>query len=138
MVFKTEYVLRFVETGHNETICEFTFNTTAEVKNFERYEEMPSSRTYEPYEHIFFIRYNNYWDLKGGTIEIPDGYELLDIKYYNEKTGYGSQSNYTDIWLVNTDTVVVEPVFNSRTNTYDYSQPGSLLLEKDESEKKVK
>lgn len=34
MVIKTEYVLRFIETGHNETVCEFTFNTTAEVKQF--------------------------------------------------------------------------------------------------------
>ncbi len=115
---------------------------TASVQKFQTYEDQPEAREYAPYEHVFFVRYYNFWDLRGGTIEIPEGYELLDVKYYNEKVGYGSQSNYADVWLVNTEYVLVEPLYNDRTLTYDYSQPGSIILEKDDvsvtEDKKVK
>lgn len=106
-------------------------------KNFQTFEEIPESKEYEPYEHVFFQRYNNYWDLNGGTIVIPDGYEMIDIKYYDQKTGYGAQSNYLDLWLTNTLKVVVEPLYNERTNTYDYSQPGTIV-ELDETNKLTK
>ncbi len=108
----------------------------AEEKNSPTLEQVADAqlqkKIYLPYEHVFFKRYysskNVYAErVLGGQVEIPEGYEILEIENFNEKYGYGSQTGGFDIWFINKDTVEVTPVYNQILEIYDYSEPGSVV-----------
>lgn len=69
---------------------------------------------YEPYEYVFFKRYEINVDsncakyIYDGQIEVPEGYEILAIKNYSEKDSCNNGTRLFDIWFVNTETVEVE------------------------------
>ena len=48
--------------------------------------QIPKTKTYAPYEHVFYVRYSNLTNkrysekVSGGQIEIPEGYEILEIE----------------------------------------------------------
>lgn len=108
-----------------------------DVHYFEQFYEAPEAKTFEPGEHVIFIRYNYVGtaeNFTSGRVDIPEGYEILNIENYTEKDGYGSQTSGVDIWYINTETVLVEPVFKneiridySRNGYYDYSMPGQVI-----------
>ena len=97
-------------------------------------EEVPEVVTYEPYEHVFYRRYNNLTkdsyatEVFSGQIEIPEGYEILEINNYDEKLGNGSQTGGFDVWFINNQPVEVTPVYNPSVGGYDYSQPGQVIV----------
>ena len=70
MLIKTEYVLRFIETGHNETICEFTFNTTSEVKQFVKKMSNPGlmGQSADDAKMLLFKREWK-WQLEDGNVD---------------------------------------------------------------------
>ena len=91
-----------------------------------------AKKIYFPYEHVFFKRYYSSDDIYsrtilGGQVEVPKGYEILEIENFTEKIGYGSQTGGFDIWFINKVTVEVTPVYNQSLKTYDYSEPGSVV-----------
>ncbi len=107
--------------------------------------QAPKSRTYEPYEHVFYLRYDNLTNERysenvyGGQIVIPEGYEILEIENFNEDIGYGSQTKGFDVWFINTKKVEVQPVYNEATGAYDYSEAGTVIEEElvEENEKSL-
>lgn len=89
-------------------------------------------KVYPPYEHVFFKRYysskGHYAEkILGGQVEIPEGYEILEIENFNEKYGYGSQTGGFDVWFINNEPVEVSPIYNQILEIYDYSEPGSVV-----------
>lgn len=95
-----------------------------------QYEE----KTFEPYKHLFFIRTVNTDELRskritGGSIEIPEGYEVFCIENFNG--GSSSETAGYDIWYTNTVPVKVEPIYNESLEIYDYSHFGAPILEKE-------
>lgn len=115
---------------------------------FEQYYEVPEAKVFEPGEHVFFIRYNYSTAperVTSGRVDVPEGYEILEIENYTEHVGYGSQSSGVDIWYINNETVVVEPVYkkneirrdSSRYGFYDYANFGTVI-KKDEDVKLTK
>lgn len=106
---------------------------SAVVNYLETYEEMPESKLYQPYEHVFFKRYplDNYSPdhITGGSIKIPPGYEIIKIENFNQHIGNGSETAGVDIWFTNTVPVLVEPVFNEYFGKFDYSMEGTVVDE---------
>ncbi|MDE5888507.1 MAG: hypothetical protein K2H20_00635 [Bacilli bacterium] len=104
---------------------------------FEQYYEVPEARTFEPGEHVIFIRYNyvgSAGNFTSGRVDVPEGYTILNIENYTERDGYGSQTSGVDVWFINNEIVLVEPVYkneirndNSRRGYYDYSLPGKVI-----------
>lgn len=73
MLIKTEYVLRFVETGHNDTICEFTFNTTSGVKQFVKKMSKPGLLgTSADDAEMFLFKREWKWELDEGNVDYFD------------------------------------------------------------------
>lgn len=115
----------------------------ADVHYFEQFYEVPEAKVFEPGEHVIFIRYNyagSAENFTSGRVDIPEGYEIINIENYTEKDGYGSQTSGVDIWYINTKSVLVEPVYKneiridySRDGYYDYSLPG-VVIEKEETD----
>lgn len=103
----------------------------------EQYKEVPEAKTFEPGEHIFFIRYlygTNPSYISSGNIVVPDGYSVMEIENFTERDGYGSRTNGVDVWFINTETVLVEPVYKEEYSYlfkehgyFDYSHPGVVL-----------
>lgn len=81
-------------------------------------------------KHMFYIRYapaDAYKDV-GGSIEIPDGYEVFDVENVAEFKG---MTVAYDVWYQNTVPVEVTAVYNESIQGYDYSQFGTPIeLEK--------
>lgn len=81
-------------------------------------------------KHMFFIRYapvDSYKDV-GGSIEIPEGYEVFDVENVAEFKG---MTVAYDVWYQNTVPVEVTAVYNESIQGYDYSQFGTPIeLEK--------
>lgn len=81
-------------------------------------------------KHMFFIRYapvDSYKDV-GGSIEIPEGYEVFDVENVAEFKG---MTVAYDVWYQNTVSVEVTAVYNESIQGYDYSQFGTPIeLEK--------
>ena len=79
---------------------------------------------------MFFIRYapvDSYKDV-GGSIEIPEGYEVFDVENVAEFKG---MTVAYDVWYQNTVPVEVTAVYNESIQGYDYSQFGTPIeLEK--------
>ena len=92
------------------------------------------------YDFFDELGYYNAESVNSLSISVPDGYQVLNIENFNGLGGkIGTGQTYgVDIWYINNEKVLVDPVYNDSLEHYDYSQPGYLLLEKDESEKKVK
>lgn len=97
--------------------------------------QAPENRTFEPYEHVFYLRYDTLTKKEfservyGGQIVIPEGYEILEIENFNEYRGYGSQTRGFDVWFINTKKVEVKPVYNEAIGAYDYSEAGTVIEE---------
>ena len=115
-----------------------------DTNRVDAYEKMPEVKVFEPGEHVFMIRYNllvgssskRATSINSASITLPDGYEILEIENYtsisvdqNKAQTYG-----VDVWYINNEKVVVEPVYNEAFKFYDYSQPGSVIVELDTDE----
>ena len=106
--------------------------TVATLEQVQLAEMQPEKKIYLPYEHVFFTRYyiakGKYSEkILGGQIEIPAGYEILEIENFNEKYGYGSQTGGFDVWFINNEPVEASPVYDPVLKKYDYSEPGSVV-----------
>ena len=102
------------------------------MEQIQETEKLPN-KTFQPGEHVYFKRYysskNHYAEtVNGGQVSVPEGYEILDIENFTEKFGYGSQTGGFDIWFINTATVEAEPCYNEVYNSYDYSEPGKVIV----------
>lgn len=124
-------------------------NTVTNWEAVESYVEKPESRTYGSYEHLFYKRVQNIGTslvganskiITGGSIEIPEGYEVLEINNFDGLGGkIGTQQTYGfDIWFINTVPVLVEPVYNEGSRCYDYSCPGTVIELEQTSESEMK
>ena len=95
-------------------------------------------KVFHPGEHIFFKRLcisdlinRSFYSpnrVSGGQIEVPEGYQLIAIKDYTFKDGYDDSITCGyDLWYMNTKEVEVTPVYNEVFNTYDFSEPGTVV-----------
>lgn len=71
-------------------------------------------------------------DITGGAVSIPEGYSVYDIENFNEEYGAASQTGGYDVWFINDVPVEVEKVYNEVLDVYDYSEPGTPVLDKSE------
>lgn len=60
------------------------------------------------------------------SINVPTGYHIFDVEEYGT---YGSEMLCYLAFYVNDVPVEVEAVYNEETETYDYSNPGTPVLE---------
>lgn len=90
-------------------------------------------KVFEPYEHLFYVRYEIYSDY-GNSISIPDGYEVFEI---NNRTDEMENDSYTEnyIWFTNKEKVKVEAVYNKNLVKWDYSNFGTVIENDKSSEK---
>ena len=91
------------------------------ITNVEAAEEKPDNKIYEPGKHVCLGFYR--WQYYGTDdhIEIPDGYEILDIEMSR-----ASETTYL-VWFINTETVEVEAAYNESDHKYSYSEPGKVI-----------
>ena len=95
--------------------------------------EKPEDQTFEPYEHVFYRRFelldhDEYTgNISGGQVEIPEGYEILEIENYTEEKTRGSYTKGFDVWYINTEPVIAEATYNPNTQRYEYSTPGEVI-----------
>lgn len=118
-----------------------------DIYYFEQYNEVPEAKTFEPGQHVIFMRYNYTGiaaDFKGGSVKVPEGYEIMDIENYTNKIGASSQTRGADVWYVNTETVLVEPVYKdelqhggTERGYYDYSSFGTVIEKDKDNEMKL-
>lgn len=118
-----------------------------DIYYFEQYDEVPETKIFEPGQHVIFMRYNYTgfaYDFKGGSVAVPEGYMIMDIENYTYKIGNGSQTRGADIWYVNTETVLVQPVYKddlqhggTGRGYYDYSLPGTVIENDKDNEMKL-
>ena len=127
-------------TGVTTVKSEKTKPTTEQINIQEI--QTPNSKIYEPYEHVFYLRYDTLTqkniskDVYGGQIVIPKGYEILEIENFNENFSNGSQTGGFDVWFINNKKVEVQPVYNEAIGGYDYSEPGKVIeMELEENNK---
>ena len=77
---------------------------------------------------------------KGGSIEIPEGYEILDIEPCVRSGFRTAQTGGFDVWFINNKTVEVTPVYNEATGKYELTEPGIVVeqtLEETDQELKL-
>ena len=90
---------------------------------------------FEPYEHVFFVRYNELSldseDTIGASVEIPDGYEILSIEQFYKSSYSTTPTGGYDIWYTNNETVEVEAVYNKSFGRNDFSQFGKVIENED-------
>ena len=73
MTIKTEYILRFNEVEHHETICEFTFNTSMEVKQFVKKMSNPGLLSVSADDaEMILLKRTWIWDLGDGNVDYYD------------------------------------------------------------------
>lgn len=107
-------------------------------------EEIDESKYFDVGEHLFFERYylTNYLDaeeITGGSISIPEGYSVYDIDNFSSKYRTGSETGGYDVWFQNDVPVEATKVYNEVLEIYDYSKPGTPILENiEEPVQKVK
>lgn len=125
------------------------YNTTVDfldAKEKQEQSEKPSNQEFEPYEHVFYRRYellnpskDDTSSITEGQVEIPEGYEILEIENYTDTKGRGSVTRGFDVWFTNTETVTAEATYNEVTRQYEYSTPGKVVNSKEETpQQKVK
>ena len=100
-------------------------------------------KVFEPYQHLFYVRNSTsnveYSEkVTGGSVNIPEGYTVLDIENFTELSGYGSQTGGYDIWYTNTKTVEVSAVYNESIDGYDYSHFGTVIEDEKTREEDIK
>lgn len=108
-----------------------------EKKYFEQYTDVPAARIYGPGEHVFFIWYHyegSSEKFTSGRVDVPKGYQIIEIENYTERDGRGAQTNGVDVWYSNTETVQVEPVYKNEIRIdyrgqgyYDYANFGEVI-----------
>ncbi len=109
-----------------------------EAKEKQEQIEKPSDQEFEPYEHVFYRRYElsdsymNTSSITNGQVEIPEGYEILEIENYIDTKGRGSVTKGFDVWFTNTETVTAEATYNEITRQYEYSTPGKVVENENE------
>ncbi len=100
----------------------------------------------QPGEHIVVMRevmnsnecHENSPDFRfGGQLMIPEGYRVLTFhtgEIINDDGFFSipSKSAYIDVWLVNTELVEAQSVWNEVNQQYDYSEPGKVVRTKTE------
>lgn len=109
-------------------------DSTYTIDNFD---EVPESKEFEAGEHVFMIRYDildelgyhNSESVNSLSITVPEGYSVLNMENF---IGLGSkigtcQTYGVDVWYINNEKVLVEPVYNEVFEHYDYSQPGKVI-----------
>lgn len=109
----------------------------AKTQEFENLKEK-ETRVFEPYTHMFFIRNYNLTNenahspslVTGGSIDIPEGYEVFTIENYTETGIKSAKTGGYDVWYVNTVPVEVEEIYNKSIGKYDYSNFGTPVSEK--------
>ena len=93
-------------------------------------EQEGETKQFDVGKHMFYVRYAHpdaYEDI-GGSIEIPDGYEVFDIE--NVINCHEVTAAF-DVWDQNTVPVEVIEVYNEEIEDYDYSRFGTPIeLEK--------
>ena len=93
-------------------------------------EQEGETKQFDVGKHMFYVRYAHpdaYEDI-GGSIEIPDGYEVFDIE--NVINCHEVTAAF-DVWDQNTVPVEVTAVYNEEIEDYDYSRFGTPIeLEK--------
>lgn len=107
-------------------------------------EEVTDTKYFDVGEHLFFERYYltssvDSQDIAGGSLSIPEGYSVYDIENFIRLYRYGSETGGYDVWFLNDVPVEAEKVYNEALEIYDYSEPGTPVLEKsDAAVQKVK
>ena len=110
------------------------------------FDKSPGSKEFDVGEHVFMVRYSylesfNYsrsQNIDRLSITVPEGYEILSIENFSGQ-GYklGTDQTYgTDVWYINNEKVLVQPIYNETFEHYDYSQPG-VVIELTENEEKI-
>lgn len=145
VVFGLIGTLGFSLPGCGSTTSEYSDDDNVAVETDSTDDEKASETKYfDVGEHLYFERYylgrTIYAEnITGGSVSIPEGYSVYDIENFNEESGRGSQTGGYDVWFVNDVPVEVEKVYNEIADIYDYSEPGTPVLEKSEdSVQKVK
>lgn len=120
----------------NDVITDQSFN------KIDSYETVPEAKEFEPGEHLFMLRYDlldelgyyNPESINSLSISIPEGYEILSMENFIGLGGkIGTCQTYgVDIWFINNEKVLVSPFYNEEFKHYDYSQPGSVIIDKDD------
>lgn len=94
-------------------------------------------REYEPYEHLFHVRYPVKLYIDGNSIKIPNGYEIYSINNVIQRAGAGSTNYGYDIWFTNKDKVRVKAIYNKEMEKYDFSNFGEVIETKEKGDSKV-
>lgn len=118
---------------------EAIFNSNQALNQIQLEVKEGETRTFESYQHLFFIRVDllsdasvyNAENINGGSINIPDGYQVLTIENFTEVDRNASQTRGYDIWFTNEVAVEVTAIYNESTKKYDYSHFGLPLTEKE-------
>lgn len=111
------------------------------LEQIEENTQKETTKTFEPYEHIFFVRVNLLTEkssarkITGGNIIVPEGYTVLEIENFSDRDSYGSQTEGYDIWFTNKVPVLVESIFNESLEKYDFSNFGTPIIDTKEKEK---
>ena len=115
-----------------------TKKITSSVVKSELNREVKSGdkKVFKPYEHLFFVRFTDEEDfskaVNGGSVVIPEGYQVFKVENFIEQYSYGSQTGGYDVWYTNTETVEVEAVYNEGFEKYDYSHFGKVIVKENE------
>jgi hypothetical protein len=109
-------------------------NTTYRIDSFE---EVPESKEFDAGEHVFMIRYDlidelgyqNAESINSLSLTVPEGYSILNMENFIGLGGkIGTCQTYgVDVWYINNEKVLVDPVYNESLEHYDYSQPGKVI-----------
>ena len=104
--------------------------------------EVGDKQVFEPYEHLFYVRYHEMEYLEEtteikGSIAIPEGYEILQIDQYREPSYSTNRTAGYDVWYTNNKTVEVEAVYNEAYGRNDFSAFGKVV-EKDNTQEMKK
>lgn len=128
-----------VEAPQTEEI----FNSNQAYEQLQLEVKEGETRTFEPYQHLFFVRVDLFLNtdeshaekFNGGSINIPEGYKVLTIENFNEREGKkGSQTRGYDIWFTNEVPVEVTAIYNEKLKKYDFSHFGLPVEEKENEE----
>ncbi len=93
-------------------------------------DEQVETKYFDVGEHVFckgFLAYLSYngFENSGGSINIPTGYHIFDI----EQQDAGGDYIFYMVFYINDVPVKADVFYNERIGTYDYSNPGTPVLE---------
>lgn len=118
------------------------FNSKQALNQLQEEVKEKETRTFEPYQHLFFIRVDLFSiteefvsaNINGGSVNIPEGYKVFTIENFNEEYNPGSQTRGYDIWFTNEVPVEVTSIYNEELKAYDFSHFGLPVEEKENEE----